>query len=227
MIVTTTNRLTPPAGTELRVVGEVDTYAADDLRELLGGPAVPPSGAVVVDLTGVTFMSCTALSVLAEARRRIGPRFHLGGRSRVVTRLLGITGLSPYFPVVSGNDPAPAREAGDGDAVDGGASGGAAGDGVPRAAKDGAGTWTFSRADVERAHRRLMAVHGCDPEEAWHMLARASARHGVPVGELVDLLIRPSRNPDRPPSPAAARALLTVLMRAPVDDRPVSGRTNP
>jgi anti-anti-sigma factor len=216
MIVTTTSRRTPPVGTDLRVAGELDTYAADELREHLRAPAVPLSGAVVVDLAGVTFMSCTALSVLVEARRRLGSRFLLGGTSPAVTRLLGITGLSSYFPSLSGNDPVPAPVAADG----------AAGDGGPRAGVSGAGTWTFSRSDVERAHGRLMAVHGCDAEQAWDMLARASARHGVPVGELVELLIRP-RHPDRPPTPAAARALVTVLMREPAGDRPDSGLVTP
>ena len=214
MIVSVRNRPSPPAGTELLVAGEVDTYAADELREHLRSSAVPPSGVVVVDLAGVTFMSCTALAVLAEARRRLGPRLVLGGTSRAVSRLLDITGLSPCFPVRAANRPVLELD------------GHGAGDGRAPAGAD-TRAWTFSRADIERACARLVSIHGCDREQAWDMLARASARHGVPVGELVELLIRPPQNRDRPPSPAAARALVTVLMRVPAGDRPTAGLVNP
>jgi hypothetical protein len=71
-------------------------------------------------------------------------------------------------------------------------------------------TWTFSRTDVDRVRGLLMAVHDCDADEAWRMLALAAARHGVPVGELAQLLIRAHREA---PSPAAAEAALTVLVR--------------
>jgi hypothetical protein len=63
-----------------------------------------------------------------------------------------------------------------------------------------------------------MAIHGCDAEQAWSMLALAAARHGVPVGEVVELLITAGRDPDGPPSPAAADAALMVITRKPVDD---------
>jgi hypothetical protein len=46
------------------------------------------------------------------------------------------------------------------------------------------------------------------------MLALAAARHGVAVGEIAQLLIRAHREA---PSPAAAAAALTVLMRTPVE----------
>ena len=79
-----------------------------------------------------------------------------------------------------------------------------------------AGTWTFSRTDVDRVRGLLMAVHGCDAQQAWSMLAQAAARHGVPVGELVELLAS-RRDSDGAPSSAAAVAALTVLMRQPAE----------
>lgn len=108
MIVTTTNRTQQPAGTVLRVAGELDTFSSDRLREYLHRVGSRPDGAVVVDLSAVTFMSCTALAVLAEARAQLGPRLILGSRSRVVSRLLQATHLSSFFPCLDADGPGPA-----------------------------------------------------------------------------------------------------------------------
>lgn len=205
MIVTTTNGLTAPAATVLHVAGEVDTFAADDLREQLRRVPLGADGAVVVDLSAVTFMSCTALSVLAGAQARLGSRLVLGGRSRIVTRLLEITGLTSFFVATAYGGPMPEGH----DAADGG---------PPPARRTVAGTWTFSRTDLERVRGLLMGVHGCDAEEAWRMLTRSAAQYGVPVGELVGLLIGGRRNSELAPSCIAAVAALTVLMRKPDED---------
>ena len=207
MILTTTNRMQVPAGTVLHVTGEVDTFAAEGLREQLRRLAAEPSGAVVVDCSDVTFMSCTALAVLAEARAQLRARLVLGGRSRVVTRLLDLTGLASLFPVLSDGGAGPAP-----DGPNGGAD-----DGAPRPRATTPRSWTFSRTDVQRARGLLMAVHGCDAEQAWSMLALAAARHGIAVGEVVELLIRARRDPDSLPSSAAADAALMVMTRKLVD----------
>jgi anti-anti-sigma factor len=204
MIVTTTNRQHDPPTTVLHVTGEVDTCAADDLRRQLGGLAVEPDGVVLVDLSAVTFMSCSALSVLAEAQVRLGPRLAVGGRSRIVRRLLELTGRTSSFAEPTGNGGQPVAEGRAGPA-----DGNSPGTGGAQAR-----AWTFSRTDVDRVRGLLMAVHGCDAEEAWRMLALAAARHGVPVGEIAQLLIRAHREA---PSSAAAAAALTVLMRTPVE----------
>lgn len=211
MIVTTTKGLQAPAATVLHVAGEVDTFAAAELREHLRRLPPGADGAVVVDLSAVTFMSCTALSVLAEAQARLGSRLLLGMKSRIVIRLLEITGLTSFF-VATGN----ARPVPDGshDTADGG---------PPQACRTVAGTWTFSRTDLERVRGLLMGVHGCDAEEAWRMLTRAAAQYGVPVGELVDLLIGGHRNSVQAPSSIAAVAALTVLMRTPDEDAAEEG----
>jgi anti-anti-sigma factor len=195
-MIVTTRRLPDPAGTVLHVAGEVDTYAADELRRHLRCHLVEPDGEVLVDLTAVTFMSCSALRVLAEARDRLGSRLVVGGRSRAVQRLLELTDCTSSFAGPAGN----------------GAASGPAGGARPASHGTGARTWTFSRSDVDRVRDLLMAVHGCDAERAWRMLALAAARHGVPLGELAQLLIRAHGGT---PSPAVAAAALTVLMRAP------------
>jgi anti-anti-sigma factor len=171
MIVTTTNRLQPPAGTVLHVAGELDTFSADRLRDHLRRLGALPPGAVVVDLSGVTFMSCTALRVLAEARTRLGTRLYVSGRSRVVTRLLAMTGLAAHFADLADD------------------------------------------AALGPARDLLTAVHGCTDEDAERMLAEAAEAYGVPLRELVDLLIRAPRAEDRPPSATAAVATLALLMR--------------
>lgn len=205
MIVTTTNGLKAPVATVLHVAGEVDTFAAGDLREQLRRLPLGADGAVVVDLSAVTFMSCTALSVLAEAQARLGSRLLLGGRSRIVARLLEITGLTSFFVATLDGGPMPEGHA-------------AAEGGPPPARLTVAGSWTFSRTDLERVRGLLMGVHGCDADEAWRMLTRSAAQYGVPVGELVDLLIGSRRNSELAPSSIAAVAALTVLMRKPDED---------
>jgi anti-sigma B factor antagonist len=176
MIVSTTNRMQPPAGTVLHVAGELDTFSADRLRDKLRRLGTPP-GAVVVDLSGVTFMSCTALRVLAEARTRLGTRLYLSGRSRVVTRLLAMTGMATHFADLTDDDPA-----------------------------------------LGQARDLLTAVHGCTDEEAGRMLTGAAEDCGVPVRELVDLLVRAPRVGDDPPSATTAVATLALLMRPPADE---------
>jgi anti-anti-sigma factor len=203
-MIVTSNRLQAPPATVLHVVGEVDTYAADDLRTKLDRLPVDSDDVALVDLSAVTFMSCTALSVIASARARLGSRLVVTGRSTAVRRLLELTGLTSSFEerTAVGARPEPHgcfRR----------------GEGGPRGGPGtGPRTWTFSRTDVDRVRGLLMAIHGCDAEQAWRMLALAAARYDVPVGELAQLLIRAHREA---PSPAAAAAALTVLMRAPVE----------
>jgi len=206
MIVTTTNRTHAPAGTVLRVAGELDTFSSDRLREYLHRVGSRPGGAVVVDLSGVTFMSCTALAVLAEARAQLGPRLILGSRSHVVSRLLQVTHLSSYFAYMP-DGPGLAAEDDRGPVPTGPAA-------------DGNGPRTPCGVAGERAKGLLMAVHGCGAEEAWLMLTRVADHYGVPVGELVDVLIRSPGSNGRGPSSDAAVATLALLMRPPADDAP-------
>ncbi len=86
----------------LAPAGELDLYAAADLRgqvlSALGGGI----DRLVVDLLDVTFMDSTALGVLVDASRRL--RANRGSlalvcRDRNILKVLEITGLSRLFRI--------------------------------------------------------------------------------------------------------------------------------
>lgn len=84
----------------VRVIGEQDFTTGAALRERLKVAATQdPTGVVVVDLAGVTFMDCAGLRPLREARHQLGPRLQLWAVSRPVLRLLRLTGLTASFDV--------------------------------------------------------------------------------------------------------------------------------
>lgn len=94
-----TDPIRPPPATVLHASGEMDLVAAPGLKAQLRSQA-QGSGDVVVDLSAVTFMDCSALSPLLEARAWLGCRLWLQGPSPPVTRLLELTGLLASFPFV-------------------------------------------------------------------------------------------------------------------------------
>jgi anti-sigma B factor antagonist len=76
--------------------GEIDFVTAPALRSALLSCLRPPCTHVLVDLAGVTFLSCAGLTVLAEAHHLAeadGICLTLHGGQRVVRRSLQITGL--------------------------------------------------------------------------------------------------------------------------------------
>lgn len=86
----------------LFVSGEVDLSTTDELRRslrVLTGPG--SSSPVVVDLAGVTFMGCAALTPLLEAKQQCGQRLEFAGVSPAVQRLLRLTGLAAHFGTVT------------------------------------------------------------------------------------------------------------------------------
>lgn len=90
--------------TVVRVVGQLDLETCPLLEDALN-----ESTPVVVDLSGVTFIGSTGLSVMLAAHERCtgaGHSFQLAAPSAVVSRVLCISGLDQYFRVV---DPVPAR----------------------------------------------------------------------------------------------------------------------
>jgi anti-anti-sigma factor len=97
-----THRSTANA-TVATVAGEIDLANVLDfragLRPLLSDP---PVGLFVCDMSRVSFVSCSALSVLLDARETLAAR---GARLRVVAngpavlRPLAITGLRDVLPV--------------------------------------------------------------------------------------------------------------------------------
>lgn len=98
----------PVAGVEERkgaviveLVGELDLYNAQLLREALFAAAAGEPERLVVDLAGVTFVDSTGLGVLIEARTRMANRraFLLVGPGLETRRALEISGLDRHFSV--------------------------------------------------------------------------------------------------------------------------------
>lgn len=80
----------------VEVAGELDLQAVPLLDALGGDPCL-----VVLDLHGVTFMDCSGIRALLEARRRAvagGGAVHLAAPSRHVSDLLRLTDLGRAFP---------------------------------------------------------------------------------------------------------------------------------
>ena len=92
-----------PAGPVLSVQGEIDTVTAPELQASVEQLA-PQSGAVLVmDLSGVTFLSSAGLSVLVQAHQQAADT---GGELRVVTnstiaRVFQLTGLDSTLKLYS------------------------------------------------------------------------------------------------------------------------------
>lgn len=82
----------------LRLHGEVDCLAADELRRTLQQVSTTDQGAtVVVDLDGVTFINCVGLSPMLMAKNQLGERLHFRGLPRCVRRLLSLTYLTAWM----------------------------------------------------------------------------------------------------------------------------------
>jgi anti-sigma B factor antagonist len=93
----------------LTVTGEIDMATAPDLRERLVAQEADKVSAIVVDLTGVSFIDSTALGVLVAAHRRqedAGGTFKLVVTEPRVLKVLEITDLTSVFPVFTSVDEA-------------------------------------------------------------------------------------------------------------------------
>ncbi len=91
--------------TVVEVIGEIDIACTPLIRRVLDDH--PPPGRLVIDLTRVTFMDVSGLTVLVAAWKRAQAG---GGELRVVVtegparRLLEITGYDTVFPLVGSLD---------------------------------------------------------------------------------------------------------------------------
>jgi len=86
------------------ISGELDLATCPQLAGSLDGVVDGPAGDVVVDLSEVTFLDSTALTVLVTFRERlesVGRRLVLDRPSAVVVRVLTISGLLAAFAVAS------------------------------------------------------------------------------------------------------------------------------
>lgn len=86
---------------ELRLVGELDAFAASRFDAAVEDAAARGSLALVVDLGAVTFIDSSGLRSLVRARRRFDrpDAFVLHNPQPVAIRLLEITGLEAEFPI--------------------------------------------------------------------------------------------------------------------------------
>ncbi len=92
-----------PGAVLLEVHGEVDTLTAPRLEAGLDDAldvARTEDRAVVVDLTGVTFLASSGLAVLIHGARRVtarGSRLHVVTATRAVSRPITVTGADALF----------------------------------------------------------------------------------------------------------------------------------
>ncbi|MCG6500010.1 STAS domain-containing protein, partial [Kitasatospora sp. A2-31] len=92
----TTMNSRPHAPFVVRAHGEIDLDTAPDLHDQLTR-ALTEHREVVLDLTEVTFMDCSGLNAIVNARNRAdrqGAHLVLRGIGRPVARLLALTGLT-------------------------------------------------------------------------------------------------------------------------------------
>jgi len=93
----------------LAVSGEIDLLTSDEFDAQLKSVLTPPNETVVLDLSGVRFLSSAGLSVLlasAEAAKASDIAFRLVTKERVILRPLEITGLNSAFTVFGSVDEA-------------------------------------------------------------------------------------------------------------------------
>jgi anti-sigma B factor antagonist len=101
----------------LTLVGEIDMLSGPKFAraaELLGHG---PRPAVVFDMTGVTFMDSTGLTIIAGTLNRIVPgggRLCIRGASPMICRLFEITGIceSEHFEIAPADDDLPSAASG-------------------------------------------------------------------------------------------------------------------
>ncbi|MDP9182374.1 MAG: STAS domain-containing protein [Actinomycetota bacterium] len=82
--------------------GEIDMSTADALRDELNAAVQSTATAVLVDLTGVTFMDSTGLGLLAKSHTRAverGSVIRLVGPIPHVAKVMHITQLDQVLPV--------------------------------------------------------------------------------------------------------------------------------
>jgi anti-anti-sigma factor len=88
----------------IRLAGELDMAAVPDLVDQLAEAAkVPAPTPVVVDMSGVTFIDCSGLDPLLEARARLDGRLRLQNASPPVRRLLRLLDLTTLAASAEGD----------------------------------------------------------------------------------------------------------------------------
>lgn len=92
----------------VKVLGELDQATAPELRSALA-KAFENEGSVLIDLTGCEFIDSTGLSLLVEAKRRLGDdrrRFGVCCPHQDVRRMLELTGIDKAVGLFDSRDEA-------------------------------------------------------------------------------------------------------------------------
>lgn len=108
-----THSLSSPHRSVVHITGEVDLASVPRLRAILTSCAGDPVHEFVVHVGDVTFMDCSGLGPLLEARARLGERLQLSNQPRAVSELVRLIGLTALFPVdhlAPPDGPGPAAE---------------------------------------------------------------------------------------------------------------------
>jgi len=207
----------------VRIVGEIDLDAAPRLRRVLERAAADSSGDLVVDLSDVTFMDCSGLAPLLEAKNRLKGRLTLHGVPQRVLELLRLTDLQAVFGV---ND----ESATISNTADAALGVGAPGvdhllaHGAPLSPEvplelleleeevAGRRATASGRSRIDQARGLVMATRGCDAETAWQMLFQASREQDVQVHDLADALVRAAAGRDTGQSGGAMMIAVQVVM---------------
>lgn len=213
----------------VRVAGELDLVTAPLLRDVLQSADADPAREVVVELSAVTFMDCSGLAPLLEARAKLGERLRLSGLPRAVSQLLHLVGLDATF-AIDGAAPTVRVEATSAPADDIARrrdrpsrafaeetpqrrDGLLSADlprvrpGAPKAQTAGAGAVVGTRVVIEQAIGLLMASLGCDAKHAARALRQIAWDHGTTVEDAAVALAEAaetSRTPAMVHEPAAS-----------------------
>jgi len=96
----------------LTLVGEIDMASGPKFARAAKSFVTGRPGKVVFDMTGVTFMDSTGLTIIAAAVNRIAPgggRLCIRGASPLICRLFEITGIceSEYLEIARADDDLP------------------------------------------------------------------------------------------------------------------------
>jgi anti-sigma B factor antagonist len=90
--------------TIVTLVGELDLRTAPLVRETLLASEAAPIEALVIDLSGLTFIDSSGLHLLVEVHERLrssGPRLEIQGATAAAERLFAMTGLDTRLPLVA------------------------------------------------------------------------------------------------------------------------------
>lgn len=184
----------------VRIVGEIDLDAAPRLRRVLERAAPDSTGDLLVDLSGVTFMDCSGLAPLLEAKNRLKSRLTLHGVPQRVLELLRLTDLQAVFGVIDESATISSTADGSLDLLE------------LEEQVAGRRATASGRSRIDQAKGLVMATRGCDAETAWQMLFRASREQDVQVHDLADALVRAAAGRDTGQSGGAMMIAVQAVM---------------